>query len=68
MGSDSKRTVSFTMESPEQKQALDAYARGRGFTRLSEFCRVAIFEYVSRRPPRGSSESDRKLREALGDL
>jgi hypothetical protein len=48
MASDSKRTVSFTVRLPEQKQDFEEIAKMQGFINLSAMARVAFFQYIRR--------------------
>ena len=65
MSSDSRRTCSFTLDSAEQKEALRLYAKSKGFRRLSDFLRVAMVEYITRRAPRKGMDVDITVRRVL---
>ncbi len=65
MSSDSRRTCSFTLDSPEQKEVLKAYAKSKGFRQLSDFLRVAMVEYITRRASRKGMDIDTAVRRAI---
>ena len=50
--SDSKRTISTMVDSPEFKEALLLYAQSNGLPNVSTLLRVALYEYIKRRPPK----------------
>jgi len=65
MSSDSRRTCSFTVERPEDKRLLRAYAKSRGFSRLSEFLRVAVYGHITRGAPRSNVPIDTEIRDMI---
>jgi hypothetical protein len=48
MSSLTKKTISFSVESEEQKKLFDQYARDLGFQNISAMSRVALFEKLKR--------------------
>ena len=65
MSSDSRRTCSFTVDTPEDKELLKRYAKSRGFSRLSEFVRFAVYGYVTRSAPRSGVSVDTEIRDMI---
>jgi hypothetical protein len=47
--SSSKKTVSFSLESEEQKKLFDQYARDNGFKNVSDIARYSLFAELKRR-------------------
>lgn len=45
-----KPTVRFSLETNNQKDELEAYAKEKGFTNAGSLARFALFQYVSRYP------------------
>ncbi len=65
MSSDSRRTCSFTVDTPEDKELLRQYAKSRGFSRLSEFLRVAVYGHITRGAPRSNVPVDTEIRDMI---
>jgi hypothetical protein len=50
MGTDGKRTISFSVETPERKAEILAYAKERGFHSAGALARFALYQYMTRYP------------------
>ena len=59
----SRRTISYSVESEKLRDALNRYAKTRGFKNASNLSRVAVFEYIRRRPWKDAPDV---LHEAIG--
>lgn len=46
--STTKKTVSFSLSSPEEKNYLDAIAKGKGYGNISTMARVALVQMLTR--------------------
>jgi hypothetical protein len=50
MGSDTKKTISFSVDSAEEKEKWNTYAKLKGFQNASVLARVALYQYMARHP------------------
>lgn len=53
----STRTITFTVDSAEEKKSLYQYARSKKFRTIADFCRFAINQYQQRYPARRTGEA-----------
>jgi hypothetical protein len=60
MGSDTKKTISFSVESAEEKAELNAFAKSKGYQNASALARVALYQYRARHPLGRTDLSDKE--------
>lgn len=64
---DSGKAISFSVDDVETKQAIQDYGVSRGFSRVSDLARVALYEYIRRRAPREGTAMASRLAMVLSD-
>ncbi len=62
----SKKSVTFTLESEELKHAFNLYAQSRGVKNVNALGKLALFEYIRRRPPKKGSGLKQILQNEYG--
>jgi hypothetical protein len=48
MGSDTKKTISFCVDSAEEKAKINSYAKSKGLQNASNLARLATYQYMAR--------------------
>ena len=63
MSSNSHKSITFSVDSPEVKEVLSKIAKEKGFDRVGAMARVATYQYVNRF---GGQELVDRLRDVQG--
>ena len=59
------RHLGCEMETVEDKEAIAAYAKAKGFSKPSELVRVALISWLKQRPPKKGTDHHEALKKFL---
>lgn len=66
MSGDAGRTVSFSLESRERRQAVEEYAIAKGFGSASCLARVALMQYIAKYPLKSAEKTQAVAKDEEG--